>query len=518
MSGIADFSDGELGRPAPPPTPVDPTGVPRGDAKLVLPHPSTYGGMTSLASRAYLYTFDEATLNSRENAIRCALDPVIIACRRLRTAAISLIPGHIEPDDPDDEQQQHAAKTGEQNFKRLPGMQTLNRWLVYDGEWKGRSAAQVRYGWVPKRGKLWHLPTLFRPVDGDKLVYKWDDTLGIIVTAAFQGKTHGTEIGDGRARAYFLTPEEREQMIVHTFEPEDEEFYRPQMAGAIHGRGLRQAIYWPWVLKNMIWGMGVDYLQWFARGLTAFYFESGNENHAKEIRAWAEAQDGQTAILFPRMKDGGPGYKPIERFEPNMANAQFIQALLTGYFDDLFRHILIGQTLNMTTAATGLGSGVAQAHEGSFEQIVKYGANLLDETRSRDLLVPYYRVNHPGMPPGRWVSDLDNPNVQQMLDAAEVIYGMGGSVPEQTLLDAAGMPEIKEGDTILANVQPMQPSAVDGMPQGVPVETGQPVQGQQPEQPARMKREAHPRYGEICRLARMGNRFASRWITTGRML
>jgi hypothetical protein len=475
-----EYGPQEWGRPQPQPKPILPEGQPRGEAGWVVPHGATFAGRVRGGSRNYFYTHDEAVLHSVANAERMRLDPVIDACLRLRTYPTALLPFHIDPDDDTDAFEVECAAKGERLLAKLPGMLYVKRWLLDDGIFKGRSAAQMRWEFVNKRGRVWHLPTLFSPIDGDKLVFFRDGRVGLLVHGSFDGPTEPTE----RGRAYVFTPEEREQFLVHEFEPEDRSYFKPQMAGAIHGTGLRGKLYWLWALKARVWSMGMDFLEWFARGVTMFYFEHGNKSHFDEVKAWVEGQIGSSAMLFPRMRDGGPGYKPVERLEVGTASPAFIQQLITEYFDDLFKMAILGQTLTSGTASTGLGSGVAEAHQGTFENFVKYDAVGLGETMTRDLLVPFYRSNFPGVSPGEYVLEVDDPNVQQMIDHAVAIYQMGGAIPEGALLDAAGIPEVKTGDTILTNVQPMQPAAVGGVPDDTPVVQGDPQGDPQTQDPA----------------------------------
>ncbi len=459
-----------------------------------VPHVSTFQGGANWSNRSYLSWFDEALAHSRENAERMRLDPVIDACLRLRTYPTSLLTTHIDPDDDEDQFEIQCAMRAQKLLTNMPGFLFAKRWLLDDGTFKGRSAVQVRWQWVAKKDTLWHMPTGFKMVDGDKLTFAWDDRVGILVNSSFSAPIDRLATSE-RGRVYYATPAEREQLVVHEFEPEDKSFYREQQAGAIHGTGLRGRLYWLWALKNRVWAMGMDFLQWFARGLMVYYFKAGNEEHYNQIKAWVEAQDGSSALFMPWLP--GPsdaGYKPIERFEASTASPQFIQSLITQYFDDLFKLNILGQTLTSGTAPTGLGSGVAQAHQSTFENFVKYDAIALGETLTRDLLVPFYRVNFPGVRPGRWVFETDDPNVQQMIENAQVMYQMGAAIPEETLLEAAGIPKPKTGQTILTDVQPMQPAAVGAVPNNTPVQL------------------SLRQWASVCQAARNGDRRAARLL------
>ena len=468
----------EYGLPPDPPKAVLPGGQPLGDAHYPLPHIQTYAGQTNWSNRSYPYWYDEAVAHSRENAERMRLDPVINACMQLRVYPTALLTSHVDPDDDEDPFQVECAMKAQKLLSNMPGFLFAKRWLLDDGTFKGRSGLQVRWQWVPKKDRLWHLPTGFRPIDGDKLVFAWaENKVGVLVTSAFGAPIERLGTSE-RGRVYYATPEEREQLIIHEFEPEDVSFYKPTMAGAIHGVGLRGKLYWLWALKTKVWALGMDFLQWFARGLMVYYFKSGNDAHFQEMKAWVEAQDGSSSLFMPWLP-GDSGYKPVERFEASTASPQFIQSLVTQYFDDLFKLNILGQTLTSGTASTGLGSGVAQAHQATFENFVKYDATALGETLTRDLLVPFYRVNFPGIPCGRWVLEVDDPNIQQMIENAQALYQMGAAIPEEPLMESAGIPKSKTGQTILTNVQGMQPAAVDGMPNNTPVvqaPQGQPVQ------------------------------------------
>lgn len=485
MGSFSQFTAEDAGLPFPKPTPTTPDGQPRGNAQFVLPHVEQFSGIFQSGQKTYLPTYDEAMRNSRVNARVMRLDPIIDACMRLRAYPTALLPFHIKPNDGQNKPEATAAATAESLLASMPGFLYGKRWLL-EAIFVGRSGLKIRWEKDYQRGRTWELPAEFEPVAGDKLVYTWDRQVGIRVNGSFSGDT----VNDGWSRAYVLNPTEREQMIVHNFEPEDADYYLPQEAGAIFGRGLRDKLYWIWALKQKTWQQATDFLRWFANGLLVAYFESGNDEHRKAVESYVSGQLGNSVWLFPRTKDGAPNFRPIERFDVSTASPAFLQQLITEYFDEIIRQLIVGQTLTSGTAATGLGSGVAAAHQTTFDQIVKYDSVGLGETLTRDLLRPFYANNFPGIRCGSWQLDVDNPNVQQMMENAQVLYGMGGRISEEALLEAIGLPEVKPGDTILTQVQPMQPAAVGGLPEGVPVVNGQPV---------KMSRR---QFARLCQLAR----------------
>lgn len=488
LSPLGDFSFSERGGSLGPPSPADPSAVPTG-ATFAVPHIASFASQYNTNTRAYSGRFDEAILANRENAERMRLDTLIAGCLEARAEPVSLLTWTFAPEDPDDQRQVEAAKRQERLLRRLPRFVEAHRWLLVEGLFVGRAGLRTRWestGVDPLTGRSMIFPTEAVPIAGDKLGFKWSGELGIAVSASFANPR--VEFLDTYP-FYFLTREERESVIVHRQFSEDANFYKPWFGGAIHGTGLRGKLYWLWALKAQLWQLTLDQLTWWAKGLTAYYVEHGNQAHADAIADYINKQNGSSSILYPVFRDpttNTPYFqKPIERFEAGLSGPSFMQELITKYIDDQIRFLILHQQLTVNTANTGLGSGVAAAHMNTNENRVKLDATMLQETYTLDLVRPMYRSNEPGIPPGRFVFTIDSPNVQQILDASEAIVGMGGSVPLAPLLEAAGIPEAKPNDTLLSNVQPSSPTAVGTVPAGDPM-LGQ--GGSQPLQRVRLGR------------------------------
>lgn len=470
MSSTNWFTSQDFGAPKMPASPVMPTlGDPRGDEKFILPHVAGFMALPNTTQKVYRTLYDEALIHSRENAYRMSLDPIIWSNLWLRWYPTALLTWKLKPQNPENPAEQAAATLHEKIIRDYLNVTQVSIWLLHS-QWTGRSGVQLKYKWQYMEGKVRMVPYGAKHIHGDKLVFGWDDSVGILVHsfAASQLPREQTRLTE-RGMTYFLNPDEREQLLLASFMPEDVDFYKPEFAGQIFGNGFRGRLYWFWALKQRVWALGIDFLEWFAQGLTAYYYEYGNPSHLKEVAEWARQAEGKKAIMFPRTKDGGPGFKPIERFEASTASPAFMQALLTEYFDKQIKLSILGQTLSSDTAPTGLGSGVAQAHKGTEDNIVKFDANCLAPVWKNDLLRVLYAANSPGIPVAEWAYELDSPNVQAVLDSAEVLYGMGASLDEESLLDVAGLTAPKEGATILSKMNSMQPAATEGLPEGVPV-------------------------------------------------
>ncbi len=466
--------------------PVDPRGLPPGG--IIVPPQYTFNALTNSQAQAFQIRFDTALRSSRENAWRMRLDAMVDSCLEVRVTPTALLPVSVKPWDDTDPQQVAAAKRQEKLLSRIPRLAEMRRWLLKEGLFVGRAGAQITYDWIRDNatGRMMCYPDGFRLLNGDKLQFAWDGRAGIAINSGSPLMSHDSTVMLDGFPVYFPDPTERLGLVVHRCYSEDADYYRPFFGGSIHGVGLRSKLYWVWALKTQLWQMGVDFLRWFSRGLTVYYYEHGNEAHLQAIQDAIQRQDGSSSIMYPVFgelagRDGKPYFqKPFEHIDVSTASPAFLQKLLTEYLDDLIRFAILHQSLTTSTAATGLGSGVAASHQTTFDNLVKMDATALDDTFTQEILAIMYATNEPGVPLGRCVSQVDSPNVEQLMDAAEKIVGMGGTVPVAPLLDAAGIPEPKEGDQLLGNVAVGQPAAVDTPADGMPMQPAADDSGAQP--------------------------------------
>lgn len=479
----SDFNPAaERGQVPTPPKPPEKAGLPRGDGMVPVPYHDQFQAQLNTNSHMYWSLFDEALQSSRENAYRMTLDPVIGPCREVRAYPTALLPGDVTPDDDENEVEIKAAKRVTQDIRHMTGLAAMRRWLAFDATWKGVSGAQVVFNWVPSKGKLRQRPVSWLPIDGDSLHFGWGGEVAIKIRGgAFSGpQVVPTESG----MCYKLTPEQRENVLIHRYNPAAADYWKPQNARTVIGSGLRGPLYWLWGLKSQIWQMGIDWIRWFSRGFTVYYYEDGNHAHLLQIQAAIKAADGSYAMTYPlpkgRVSDSPYFVKPFEQIMPSAANADFIIKLITEYLDDLIRFAILHQSSTTQVGPSGLNSGaMAASHQTTFDNLIKMDALQLDDTFTSDLVRQLYRVNEPGITPGRWVSQIDSPNVEQLMNSAQTIVGLGGSVALKPLTEAAGIPDPKDGETTLGGMQPGQPAAVTGIPDGVPMVGANPT-GLQP--------------------------------------
>jgi hypothetical protein len=283
--------------------------------------------------------------------------------------------------------------------------------------------------------------------------------------AQFEGET---EVSD-RGAVHFLNDREREAFIMHEFQREDADYYEGDLAGAIHGVGIRGKIFPYWFLRqNVIQWMFTLLERIGAGGLTVYFYDPNNPTSLEEVKRAAESQHLNNTILFPRPTAAANGGAGIQRIEPSNSGTSLLQILLS-YYDNVLRRYILGQNLTSEAVATGLGSGVAELHQGTFSRVVKLDAQLLADSLTTDfigVLQKYSPWSH--LPPLRWQYEIDKPNASDLLDAARAFYEMGGSLDEEDVRTFLGLAKPEQGHSILSKAGPMNPAGLEGMPEGVP--------------------------------------------------
>jgi phage gp29-like protein len=423
-------------------------------------------------------------------------DPVLMGALRGVQIPVAQLSWHITPDDETDPAESEAAKLMTYIIERVPKLQTLKMQLL-EAVWFGKYAVEVEYEWRNFRGEEKLFVRSHHPVNGDKLRYKWDGTPGILVYAGFPGTREATDQG----LCHFLTPDERLGYLIHEFEPDDADWTEPEMAGSIHGVGVRGRLYWFWWLKQQVFAQLMNYLHRFANGLTIFYYQAGNPEAKREAEVAARQQFSNTSILYPRWNSENPDLNSVQRLEVGTANSNLLWNLVSEYFDDIMVRYIQGQDLSSKAEATGLGSGVADLHGDTLDTRIKYLAIGLQETLQTDLVDVLYSYNAPGVHPGRFEMEVDSPDSEKLMAYGQQLYEWGVPLDEDQAYKLSQWQKPKPGGGIITNVGAMSPAAVGGVPQGVPVSGAagpqDPTSGMTPPQappPQQMSRRAKRDY------------------------
>jgi hypothetical protein len=451
-----------------------------------LPHVATFSGLVDTVARVYRPS-DEALAHSWENARYMRNDPTVMECLEHRQRSTALLPWYVEPEDPDVDQQRELAQKIERLLNRIPRFMQYRENLLH-ALWYGRYAVAHRWRWKTIDGRDHLVVDGWYPINGDKLVFGWDDTagcerVGIRVNPAIPegtlvaGRWAVERIRQGIeytsvGTAYFLRPWERPLLAVHKHYIEDAPYETPEQAGTRHGVGLRSRIYWIWYQKQETLAFLMEFLERSAFGFEIWFYPWGDPEARERARRAALERIGEhrNVVLVPRpVGPDAPAYD-YQRIEPSMAGAEAAKEIILGYFGSLIKRYILGQTLTSEAANTGLGSNLGEIHLATFKQIIRYDAANLEETLTTDLVRPLVAYNWPqyARVAFRFRIRTEDPNIQEKLETWQKAFEMGLPLRAQDVRDLIGATAPAESDEVLQS--PSVPSLSSGMG-GQPPET-----------------------------------------------
>ena len=396
-------------------------------------------------------------------------DVVCWSALRARQRPTSQLGWNLDPRDETDPAEAEAAKLIKEIIEDTPRFQKLKMQLL-ESLWFGKYASELIYRWENHKGRTCLKVVDHIPIMGDKIRFKWDGTPGFLVHANFPGTWEATDWG----MAHFLSASERQQYIIHEHEPDDADWTEADMAGSVHGVGLRGRLYWFWWLKQQVLGLLMTYLQRFAMGLTIFYYEAGNPQAEAQATQAATTQFANAAMIYPRWNSENPDVNSIQRLEVGTASPALLEKLVTDYFDSIMVKAILGQTLSSDVGATGLGSGVASLHSHTLDEIIKYDGIDFQETLQTDLVNVLYRWNCPGVRPGKFAFEIDSPNSEEIAKYMDMALSWGLSLDEDQVRKVLQLTKPKPGGGIVTQVPPMGAMPPGAQPQGIPQMGGQP--------------------------------------------
>src|SRR5262245_15883788 len=341
---------------------LDPTGRPyQRDSALgpplrpdgyALKHVHTFQGIVAGVAKTYRQQFDEALKNSPETARAMRRDGFLFALLRERQMPTARSKWHIEPDDKDDLVQKTAAGILTSAIKKIPYF-TKYRLQLLEAVWFGRYANQHVIRRRDCDGKRLYTIAKHAPVNGDKLVFRWDGTPGVLVNTAAateykdagaqvftleewkKQSPPGTVIPSDRGLVLLLEgPAWRSRFVIHSHENEDADFTEPVQAGGIHGVGLRHRLYWLCELRLEVISWLMDYLQRVgAGGLTIVWYDEGNAEaleRANEVAAQLVSGD---VVIAPRPRGQDKQVYGIDRIEPSQVGSQILIDIVDRFFE-----------------------------------------------------------------------------------------------------------------------------------------------------------------------------------------
>lgn len=481
-------------RPAPATEPSQPRRDPD-TGTWVIPHDKTFVALYNLASRTYFQRFEEALRDSEQNALEMLRDGHMDAMLQQRMLAPISLPHSIQPEKAKDPEQADVADQVDRVIQAIPKWHNVKRALGW-ASWYGKAGAQFVTGTKTVDGRAVRLPVKHKPINGDKIIFGHDDVPGVLIHSTAASNYPPSLIRHTeRGMALFLErPEDRSRVVINEFEPRDTDyFYESDLAGSVHGVGLRSRCYWSWFLRREVQRWSMDAVQRISTSGMLYGFHDGANPASQDAVLDALATLVQYNIAsFPAIPGSDPKANTIGTI-PASGVAYDVLLRFVEYFDDIIRLIVLGQSLSSQAGSTGLGSGVAELHEDTKLMLVRSDALGLADAIDEQLLQNLIRDNvwryRGRLLPGsrlpfqlRFRFPLERDDLDKKIMAAQALTALNVPLDLNDLRDQAGFKAPAPGTTTAGPAAAVPQTAqvpqdgdkdgyrADGTPAQVPVQ------------------------------------------------
>lgn len=433
---------------------------------FLLPHAQQFASVWNLPSKSYRWTYDEALKRSETDALSMRRDLFIMKCLRARQRPVAKAKWHLEPENPDDPGQKQVAERMTKIIKVTPHLMKF-RMCLQEAVWFGRYGNQVARRRHPVGGQMAWSVHDWRPVNGDKITFRWDGTPGVRVNAAYASelKDQGAcvELTDKSSVLFLDNPGWRSRFCIHKHEIEDADYQESELAGGVHGVGIRHYVYWAWWLRQEIMAWLLDYLELMgAGGLTVVGYPVGNT--VAQAAAEREFAARKNIVFIPMPMGADKEATVVKRIEPSGTGNSILREMVDGYFNANIKEFVLGQNLSSESAPTGLGSGVANFQANTLQDILEYDAENVEETLTTDFVMPLTRLNYPRYPHMLyWRNEIHQPDVEKAMQAAKSLNDMGVDLDADEVRGLSGLAKPKPGAALLKG---KSQAAMPGMPGG----------------------------------------------------
>ncbi len=515
-------------------------------------HVAQFASMIGSAWKTFVHDrWDEAMRHGREEALAMRNDCFLQSLMQERALATASLKWHIEVDSDRDPAQKAVKEGMTQIVRSCPGLQKLLYYLTDETVWVGRGGSQVIKHWkemdlpaVPRKmfgsglggggaqppaqppqpgmaGNSAAQPTpaqpgaqpppgydpnadpsrsqkekrralcikLHQPVSGDSLGHKHDGTPYLLVGHQ-STEIPGSEIINATVgRALLLKGTWRPRFFLHSHLPMAANFFDAEKAEAIHGIGVRTAIFWWSTLRSEFLTNVMDWAERTGLGVRIWKYSGSNPQSKIETAKAAREQRDKVNLLVPVFGDGGKAVEGIEFIDTASTGADLLLKLAE-YADSHIERFIIGQSMSSgADNESGLGgTGRSDFARDTKGKIVAFDANNLADTLTQDWIKDTLAWTYPDFAdlPCRLVFDVDEQDPKDLLDAAKVFVDMGGRVRAEQVGGKLGFDQAHPGDELLKSQSAQQAEQQQAMqpPPGAAQPAPEAAPPAPPEQPA----------------------------------
>jgi hypothetical protein len=434
----------------------------RRGANFPIPANLLFQSVFNGVSGVYRWRFDEALRRGLVDATAMRRDWLIHPeLEKRKTATVSL-PWHIEADDPKAPVQKAMTSKYTKILEATPRFHDL-RYALEERIWYGKAGSMMEWDTAWVNGQKVTAIVAHSPVNGDSIGFHRDGTPKISVNATWRPERGNRLIPDDRGMSLLLTdPFYRDRFAIGKFRPTAPDYQmEADKALALHGLGLRDALYYPWWLRMEVVSWKLNALERIgSNGQFYGFFDEGDP--AAET-AMAEAIKSLMmfgSVAFPKK----PGVDPVNVITaiPPAPVAYEILSEFIGYLDGMMKSTISGSDGQDTP---GQGQGADDPRTSDKERTALCDAMAHGDYLTSDVLEPAIRMNDGQLPfKLRVVCQPKIQNVGEITAAMRMFFDMHIPFSRETSYKLTSIsPPRDESDAVVApDPAAMGPPGMDG--------------------------------------------------------
>lgn len=376
---------------------------------------------------------DVALANNRISAKAMLNDGAICAPLFQRILHLVSCNDGLVPEDENDPEQIEACEKLWNIIQETKNWSEFKRTLA-EAIWYGKCANVCTYRWDYSDGEQKMVCSDFVNIIGDKLIFRTNGQMGYIVQQPSGLRdVVVTDIG----RAELFNDDDYECIVHHKYFQTDVAYDEGWLAIGAEGFGYRNFLYYTWWLKQSVLEWAMLGLQIFGSGgLRVAYFEEGNEASLAAVSQAMSESSQNAIILFPRpigVEKQGAG---LEIVSPAGMGLDWFKAFIDDYFGRQIKSLLLGDDYDRERK--------------DLYAYLKYDAEKLSETITRDFVTPLKKYNLPGYKHKiRYQISVPHYNPEGVLTAAQRLFEMGSPVGASEVSGLVGLTVPGKGRRVL---------------------------------------------------------------------
>lgn len=331
-------------------------------------------------------------------------------------------------------------------IKSSPRLTDMFRYL-HEAIWYGCCAINIIYdrnddGIVIKE---------WRPFHPDTLAFDAYGNLAMRVgTAYYNDGPSVTDIGFD-SRVHIFDEDERRAICLHRSFVMPPDFDDPWVTDKQYrGFGARDVAWFMWLAKQEVLQDALTFAERYAVGIRKGWYPMGNAEGRAVMEGVLANLVNDNSVLLP--KTGDDKLFDIEIMEPTSGGNLGVFMELLNWLSGKLKECIVGQNLSSESSATGLGSGVAELQGNTLSRIMRFHADALSDSITRDIvrvIAKMLGASDSECSKINFRFSEERVDVADRLEALERYIEMGGTVIDNEVRDMLGLGDPKPGEAVL---------------------------------------------------------------------